>query len=503
MGKKYFILSICTFLLISSTMGQESFFKTYETPYTLNYNSIIESPNGDFFVTLNETDKSTNERQGSIYKFSPEGQLQNFRYFSGQNGGVINYIVQSKTEDDQYVVGGCLDSINSDTTYKSPFICIVDDNLEPVYQYSYEPKAEDFYQILRVLMPSDSIVFCLVEISSTNTKIFYVDKINILHNHKTRYQTNFVNDLAYPFGLMYNDNENQLSVFFSGIMELKNSPYNHVLKLSHDLELVAYDTLFEYLSYYTNGKFISDSIYILASNGHSVYHTPSLDVKYSMYAFKMNKDNDSINGCIYHPEHPDDSVVYSFFIDNLALNEEKFVVGSVYNIEILNYPFWQQSPSYVLLTFFDYDINMQKQIYYGNGTDVYWPMSIKPTVDGGFVICGAWRKPEFTNPPNQDMFLLKVNSEGLITGMEEPQGISASEALVYPNPGGQRFKVKLAMQHQNALLEMFSINGKLVLRNEINQQQTEINTQTLPQGCYTYRITAEGKNIAEGKWVKE
>ncbi len=87
--------------------------------------------------------------------------------------------------------------------------------------------------------------------------------------------------------------------------------------------------------------------------------------------------------------------------------------------------------------------------------------------------------------------------------MDEPQGISASEALVYPNPGGQRFKVKLAMQHQNALLEMFSMNGKLVLRKELNQQQTEINTQTLPQGCYTYRITAEGRKIAGGKWVKE
>ncbi len=287
MRKKYFILSVCTFLMILATIGQESFFKTYETPYTLNYNSIIESPKGEFFVTLNETDKTTDERQGSIYKFSPEGKLQNFSYFSSQNGGVINYIVQSETEDDQYVVGGCLDSINMDTTFKSPFIRIIDDNLETVYQYSYEPRPEDYYQILKVLMPSDSIIFCLVEISSTNTKIFYVDKINILRNLKTRYQINFVNDWAYPFGLMYNKNEDQLSVFFSGNAELKNSTYNHILKLSHDMELLAYDTLFNYLSFYTNGEFISDSTYILASNGHSVYHTPSLEVKYSMYAFKI------------------------------------------------------------------------------------------------------------------------------------------------------------------------------------------------------------------------
>ncbi len=217
----------------------------------------------------------------------------------------------------------------------------------------------------------------------------------------------------------------------------------------------------------------------------------------------MNKDNDSINGCIYHPEHPDDSVVYSFFIDNLALNEGKFVVGSVYNIEILNYPFYQQSPSYILLTFFDYDINMQKQLYYGNGVDVYWPMSIQPTMDGGFVICGAWRKPEITNPPNQDLFLLKVNSEGLITGLEEPKGICASEALVYPNPGGEQFQVKLAAQHQNALLEMYSLNGKMLLSEQLNQAQTTINAQALPQGCYTYRITANGLKIAGGKWVKE
>ncbi len=502
MIKKYFTLFFFVVFLSSIVTGQHIFFKTYETPFINRENSIIESQEGDYYVTLNEIDQSKDERQGSVYKFNSEGILQNWRSFNGQNGGTIKYIIQSKTNIGHYLIGGGRDSTTAEGTYRAPFISIIDNDLNIIYEYLYEPFLADSYVINKLIMPSDSIVYCLVEIRQGNTQIFYVDKINILYNIKHRYEPAFINDFAYCFDMMYDYQMNQLSIFYSGGTAKIITPNNRILELTDNLEYVSCDTLFNYLSYYTNGQFISDSNYILASNGHSLTSQP-FHVKYSMYVFKMNKNNDSITGCIYLPEHPDDSVVYSFFIDNLAINNEKIVVGSVYNIQILNYPYWQQSPSYIQLSFFDYDINMQKQIYYGNGTDVYWPMSIQPTMDGGFVICGAWRKPEITNPPNQDLFLLKVNSEGLITGMDEPQGISASEAVVYPNPGGQRFKVKLAMQHQNALLEMFSMNGKLVLRKEINQQQTEINTQTLPQGCYTYRITAEGKKIAGGKWVKE
>jgi hypothetical protein len=273
------------------------------------------------------------------------------------------------------------------------------------------------------------------------------------------------------------------------------------MELDKNLNYLCYDSLVFYMTYYADAQIITDSTYILSCNGYSEYQPFS--TCHSMYFYEMDNLNDSIKGCVYYPDHPDDSKVYSFLYESLAKNNQSYVAGSVVNMEPFQYPYQQTEATYIQLTFFDYDINMQKQIYYGNGTDVYWPMSIQPTMDGGFVISGAWRKPEITNPPNQDLFLLKVNSEGLITGMDEPQGISASEALVYPNPGGQRFKVKLAMQHQNALLEMFSMNGKLVLRKEIKQEQTEINTQTLPQGCYTYRITAEGRKIAGGKWVKE
>ncbi len=486
-------------ILSNYCFSQETFFDSKDTPYCNRSNNIIETPNGEFIVSLKEEDFQNNQTQGSIYKFNLQGDLINWRYLNGPNGGSSDYIVPYK--NDSYIVGGSFDSVFQGTSYNALFIEQIDDDLNSINRVTFPYTSDTSSTIQRIEIKGDSVIYLLVNRTLNNRMYFdfYIQKTNL----NTGLSTTFKPCINYAFGydLMINNETNTLSIFYSGDLYTKEPSLAKVLNLDKNLNFKNADTLIAYMSNYPNARLINENTYILASKGFSGY--APYKTCHSIYVYKMDMQNDPIKGVTYYPEFPGDSSLYTFINSNLALTNQNIVIGGIFNIEPFQYPYKQTEATYIQLTFFDYDINMQKQIYYGNGTDVYWPMSIQPTMDGGFVICGAWRKPEFTNPPNQDLFLLKVNSEGLITGMEEPQGISASEALVYPNPGGQRFKVKLAMQHQNALLEMFSMNGKLVLRKELNQQQTEINTQTLPQGCYTYRITAEGRKIAGGKWVKE
>jgi len=489
-------------LFVSKAMAQTDFFKTYTTPLSLEKSIAIQTNNDNFLVSIMETEPERTKKNGGIIKIDSDTQIIDWKFFNGQDGGSIDYIIKYNTTQNLYIIGGTKDSIASGHLYTNLFYEIINEDLQSIKTQPLLLSEDTIQEIHQMNLVSDSILYILVNrwpYMHGSYFDFFIIKINLNTNDQIIYKPTIKSSVSYD--MIYWPKQEKISIFYAGNGADKQASLAKTMELDKDLNYMGYDSLVYGMTYYTDAQIINDSTYMLSSNGYS--HYQPFSSCHSMCFYEMDYNNDSIKGCQYYPEHPEDSIIYSFLYESLAKNDESFVVGSVVNIEPFQYPYQQTEATYIQLSFFDYDINMQKQLYYGNGVDVYWPMSIQPTMDGGFVICGAWRKPEITNPPNQDLFLLKVNSEGLITGIEEPEGICASEALVYPNPGGEQFQVKLAAQHQNALLEMYSLNGKMLLSEQLNQAQTTINAQALPQGCYTYRITANGLKIASGKWVKE
>jgi len=102
----------------------------------------------------------------------------------------------------------------------------------------------------------------------------------------------------------------------------------------------------------------------------------------------------------------------------------------------------------------------------------------------------------------RDTYIVKVNSEGLITGFPENPQIEMHEAIVYPNPGNEEIKVRIAMQHPQSTFELFDMNGRFVLRENFVGTEGVVNTTFLPQGTYLYKITSHDGLNESGKWVK-
>jgi hypothetical protein len=46
------------------------------------------------------------------------------------------------------------------------------------------------------------------------------------------------------------------------------------------------------------------------------------------------------------------------------------------------------------------------------------------------------------------------------------------------------------------------MTGKVAAREILNKRLMEINTNHLPNGTYTYRITSQKQLVDSGKWVK-
>lgn len=121
---------------------------------------------------------------------------------------------------------------------------------------------------------------------------------------------------------------------------------------------------------------------------------------------------------------------------------------------------------------------------------------------GGCLLGGI--KHEFTYEDGKtDAHIIKVNSQGLITGNPNNSKIEIKEALVFPNPGSEYLRVRIAAQYQQSTFELFDLNGKLIISKKTQGKWEKISTTFLPRGTYIFKIHNKDGLFESGKWVKK
>ena len=83
----------------------------------------------------------------------------------------------------------------------------------------------------------------------------------------------------------------------------------------------------------------------------------------------------------------------------------------------------------------------------------------------------------------------------VITDVEEVAEIK-NNILVYPNPGYNELNIVIP-ENNFAELQIFDIQGRMILEKEIYNQVTTINTESLAPGMYFWKVGNE-----TGKWIK-
>jgi len=140
--------------------------------------------------------------------------------------------------------------------------------------------------------------------------------------------------------------------------------------------------------------------------------------------------------------------------------------------------------------------------FYG-GYGYYYGVHTIATEDGGCLLAANYL--DFYNwvpgePQNFDVIILKLNENGLLTDISSPVPFEQTDILVYPNPGKNFIKIESSIE--NLCVQLFDINGKLVLEKWFNSSK-QINTTNLLSGNYFYKITQNNEVIKGGKWIKK
>jgi peptidyl-prolyl cis-trans isomerase B (cyclophilin B) len=77
--------------------------------------------------------------------------------------------------------------------------------------------------------------------------------------------------------------------------------------------------------------------------------------------------------------------------------------------------------------------------------------------------------------------------------------LSASEVMVFPNPGNGKFNFSNVQKGSN--VQVFDLGGKLLLETIAKESSVQIDLEGKEKGVYTYRITDPGKAAIQGKLI--
>lgn len=154
-----------------------------------------------------------------------------------------------------------------------------------------------------------------------------------------------------------------------------------------------------------------------------------------------------------------------------------YPLDTILNLTETFYIGWVQTTDDLLNIGFDANRNASEKTFYNiNGS---WKQSTK---EGAIMMRAVFAKDTIKNATN-------------ITPIKQTQ-----QANLYPNPASDFIIVQLPHQQlltENPVVEIYSLEGKMLLRQTIYEQQTLLNIEHLQNGIYLSRIRTKQKVFAQ------
>jgi hypothetical protein len=173
---------------------------------------------------------------------------------------------------------------------------------------------------------------------------------------------------------------------------------------------------------------------------------------------------------------------------------------SVYWCYSLNVGVSLSNDSWVVIEKFDENMNTISEVYYGTDDDQIWycAESITLARDGGVLMTAHTKK--LTDQSQQGSVVVKFPAEAFV-GIEEAHNSGLKVAIAYPTPGGNTLNIRTALQ--NARVEVYDVNGRLIHSQAITENVTAIGAEDWAKGVYVWKVMANSKEAECGKWIKE
>jgi Secretion system C-terminal sorting domain len=173
--------------------------------------------------------------------------------------------------------------------------------------------------------------------------------------------------------------------------------------------------------------------------------------------------------------------------------------GGTYNFDFTKRYFSLFHSTFVLTKMnANYENVWQKQY----GSEAYYFMhGVLATSDGGCAMYGV--RYDYNGLPKTDAIIIKVDGNGVVTSTTTIP-MNQSSIIAYPNPSNGLLNFKKGDPSVSGAFEVniFDISGKLVFQKRETDLSETFDFSHFAEGNYIYQIKQQEQIISVGKWVK-
>ncbi|MDD5507044.1 MAG: T9SS type A sorting domain-containing protein [Bacteroidales bacterium] len=470
--------------------GQNTFEITFAREEDQKIHQVVEDEEGNFVLVGIIRNLETGFPEGYILKIDESGNLLNEEIFH-INDTISNYFFDIHFFNDQYYIIG--------THFTNLWYLVLNKDLEIQNQTVHGIPPDSWFSYMNSILDSDSN-FVITGYTTRwdtypngdtipNSDVFFY-KLSTEGDSITSkfYPTDDV--LTMSFDII--EKPDSSGYFAYGFKYSADLPYaGQRFELSKDMDSIFVDTIPYGLYSYCSLEILNDSSILICGGGgdHEVFG------QYSLNALSTTIDNHAINYGAFKKE--ENMREFSSYFQGVSRFEDNIYIGGNSNFNYAN-PFFSESDSWFHLVKINPDITPRWEYWYGG--DAYYHMySMIATSDGGCLMVGNRYDSEIQYL-ERDIYVVKVNSDGLIVWTEEIPLINRT-ASVYPNPGTNQLNIRVPQKESD--FELINQKGQVVIRQSIKNSPSTINTERLESGIYFYRVLNKKTSIIEsGKWVK-
>ena len=482
--KKQIILTWLLLNLVAlAGQTQHTFQKTITNPFLQTIYDVKEDTDKNLLLVGRVINENTSKGYG--IKLSKEGEILNSVMLPNEGKSVTLYNIHVKNY--HYIIIGRI--VNSTPPYNQKLLYLkLNKDLEIIEQKNINFFPGKGISLINSIIDSDDNFVLTGFTSGSNTNPYYYklsqagDSIDsFLHENE--------HILSRSFDIMERPNKKGYYSFCSYLDGPLGDPPGAMVKLNNSFDIEGlYPIPLLSLNNYSPLKF-GDDIIINTNKSHAMPGSDDNDI----ILMKI----DTVANPIY--DHPlgmlGDTSDYAPYMNGTSqIGLTDFYASGTANL--IEYdPFYGNGQNnWIMLGKFSANLEEYWLKYFG-GDAYYHTYSMTTTSDHGCLVVATRYDDE--HPENdRDIYVLKVNDEGLVTWDETIQP-SADVYKAYPNPG--KNVLNLDIREKNFVFQLYNNTGQLVLTKE---NQRSINTSAMSRGIYFYRIIKDGEILSSGKWVK-
>jgi len=489
--KKYSILLIIPFFFFSNYIfAQQTFEKIISEPKDQIINHLIEDNDGNFIMVGRIKNNETSLFNGYLIKIDSTGNFIQYEAYGQNDTSSCGFFNIHFYNNCYYILG--FNMVVSVETSKLWYLKLNSD-LEIEDERFLSIPNDRWFSYMNSIIDSDTD-FVITgyttrydEIYTYNNDAFFY-KLNINGDSlNSKFYTSYI-PLYFSFDIIESIDS---SKYYAFVSHFESTSGGQKLILNKNLDSLSIDSLPLGIYDFYSPTYINENEILLCGKG-----SPDQSELYALNVISINEQTELIDYNSFKKQS--DMKEHPSMFKGVSKKSDNIYIGGTSNLEYAN-PFWSTFDSWFHLIKINPDISPIWEYWYG-GDAYYFLYSILATNDGGCIMVGN-RYDYETQNQERDIYIVKVDSNGLITWTQEIP-TDKPETTVYPNPGTNVLNIK----NDNKLLdfELINLNGQIVIRQIVNNNINTINTESLKPGMYFYKLNDnKNKTFETGKWIKK